>query len=195
MKKKFKEMTFRDERVMRLASKDITFTEEILRILMFEDSLYLSSIEEDKIIYLDGMPVFIFDFVAKGKKKGIYGICLLDHYDDEMEQRILYVQGLLRNEYDQDNSRDDLYTICICIGDENKKYPYYIPGISLIHFEKQSEIIDYGIRIFVLQKIENPLSLLESVINDFYQEKPADIQNDFMKEKLAWTVWELENSD
>lgn len=183
--------TFLNMRVLQEALKDISFLEEILRILLFDESLTLVKCEEDKLISIEGNIVFSYDFVAFGKERGIYGICLLDCYEKEMRDDFLFLHGLLRNAYDKENRRDDIYTLCFCKGEEEKRQSYYIPEIDLIEMFGKYEFIDKGIRFFVFQKIAKPASMLESVMNDFACEEISDIRNEFIREKLEWTLWEL----
>lgn len=183
--------TFLNMRVFQEALKDISFLEEILRILLFDESLTLVKCEEEKLISIEGNIVFSYDFVAFGKERGIYGICLLDCYEKEMRDDFLFLHGLLRNAYDKENRRDDIYTLCFCKGEKEKRQSYYIPEIDLIEMFGKYEFIDKGIRFFVFQKTAKPASMLESVMNDFACEEISDIRNEFIREKLEWTLWEL----
>ncbi len=188
-----KDMTFQDMTLLEEAFNDISFLERILQILLFDEYLILEKCTKDKLIAIEGQIVFSYDFVAFGKDRGIYGICLLDHYDEEIKEDFLYVHGLLRNTYDKENKRDDIYTLCLCKTDAKEKVPSYIPGLDLVELFGKNEFIDKGIRIFVFRKNERPVSVLESVLSDFASDTISDIQNDFIREKLEWTIWEREN--
>ncbi len=188
-----KEKTFRDVKVFQEALDDISFLEEILRIFLFDESLILMKCVKDKLIAVEGQTVFSYDYVAFGKEKGIYGICLLDHYEEEMKEDFLLIHGLLRNTYDNDNKRDDIYTLCFCKSDGKEKVPCYQAEIDLIELFGRYGFIDKGLRFFVFQKIEKPKSLLESAVSDLASENISDIRNDFIREKLEWTLWERKN--
>lgn len=185
--------TFSDMRVLEEALKDISFLEEILRIFLFDESITLIKCEEEKLISVEESIVFCYDFVAFGKEKGIYGICLLDHYEEEMKNDFLFLHGLLRNTYDKENLRDDIYTLCLCKTEEDNRQPYYIPEIDLVEMFGKYDFIDKGIRFFLFQKIDRPTSMLESVLNDFACKEISKIQNNFIREKLEWTLWEMKN--
>lgn len=193
MTDKRKETTFQDMMVLEEAFNDISFLERILQILLFDEYLTLEKCTKDKLIAIEGQIVFSYDFVAFGKDKGIYGICLLDHYDDEIEEDFLYIHGLLRNTYDKENKRGDIYTLCLCKTDGREKVPSYLPGLDLVELFGRYEFMDKGVRIFAIQRREKPLSLLESILNDFASDKISDIKNDFIREKLEWTLWERKN--
>lgn len=176
-------MPLASKEMMREVIKDVSFAERLFSTLLFRP-LHLSDAKCDVILKVDDVPCFCLDGLLFAQE-GTYGI-LVAEKEEECEKRfLLLLEGLLRHNYESDDEEKEVCLLCFSGKAENDMYLDFLP------FGAENILIDLGIRMFSLREAEKYHDSYSETIQDLFQEEAGNIRNEYLREKLLWTRWEL----